>query len=743
MTIAVDPAGYSNVIAVDAVEVRRLPGIVVAATASIGAGAVHAAAIGIHAEHPPLARIFVAIAVLQLGAGLLALVHPNRLIAAGLAFVNAAAVTGWIVTRVSGISWIGGLEVKEAPQFADTACALMGLVAVGAGVAAALVGWRNARPARLWLPSLAAVALTVPAMVLGGTHTHADGHGDSAATSAETGHGHSDEAAAATPEGNGAAGVAVSTNEHGDDEHGDDEHDDTATTAAGDDAAGATDSDATGSDDATHGHDEADDAHATEAAADDPTDDDGAASTMPADHGDMTDAEHAAEAEGDHGDGSTEAPVAVDDQGRAWPWPFDPNEPLNLSGVPQVSVAQEARAEALVKSTLVHLPAFADVNAIGALGYSSIGDSSTGYEHYINRTLIDGDEKFLDPTAPESLVFMVDRATGTKTLVSAMFIAKTGMAMDAPELADYAGPLITWHAHNNLCWAPNAEGRIVIVGLTDANGNCASGVRGGGDNPMVHVWIVPHQCGPFAALEGVGAGGAAVPEAERTDMCNAVHGEGHGGTGSESDTHADAPATGRKYDPTKPIDLGGFPGVTEEQQAAAENIVAENVMRLPKWADYKVAEAFGFHSIGDGRTGTEHFVNWASIDDDVWLDPDHTESLVYEPQPDGTRKLVAAMYMLPRSMALEDVPDIGGSLMQWHIHDNLCYTTDPVAPTVGGLTDGQGNCPAHLQKFEPAAMIHVWITPHPCGPFAALEGIGAGQIEAGEERLCDEVHGGH
>jgi hypothetical protein len=38
-------------------------------------------------------------------------------------------------------------------------------------------------------------------------------------------------------------------------------------------------------------------------------------------------------------------------------------------------------------------------------------------------------------------------------------------------------------------------------------------------------------------------------------------------------------------------------------------------------------------------------------------------------------------------------------------------------------------------------MIHVWITPHKCGPFAALEGVGAGQIEAGEERLCDHRHG--
>lgn len=38
-------------------------------------------------------------------------------------------------------------------------------------------------------------------------------------------------------------------------------------------------------------------------------------------------------------------------------------------------------------------------------------------------------------------------------------------------------------------------------------------------------------------------------------------------------------------------------------------------------------------------------------------------------------------------------------------------------------------------------MIHVWTVSHPCGPFAALEGVGAGQIHEGEERLCDHAHG--
>src|SRR6188472_458333 len=130
MTIAVDPAGFGNEAVADTtIAVNRLPGIVTAACASIGAGAVHAAATGIHAEHPTLARLFVVVAILQLGVGLLALVRPSRPVALAVAIVNAGAVAGWIATRVSGISWIEGLEVKEAPQFADTVCALMGMAA--------------------------------------------------------------------------------------------------------------------------------------------------------------------------------------------------------------------------------------------------------------------------------------------------------------------------------------------------------------------------------------------------------------------------------------------------------------------------------------------------------------------------------------------------------------------------------------------------------------------------------------
>jgi hypothetical protein len=224
----------------------------------------------------------------------------------------------------------------------------------------------------------------------------------------------------------------------------------------------------------------------------------------------------------------------------------------------------------------------------------------------------------------------------------------------------------------------------------------------------------------------------------------AGHGHGDGGAGADGSGggggHHAAAIAPVKYDPEKPIDLGGVEGVSPQQQARAENLIAITLLRLPQWADYRTAEAAGFISIGDGITGHEHFINTGFFDDGHILNPDRPESLVYEPQPDGSRKLVSAMYMLAPNQTLDDVPDVGGKLTQWHIHNNLCFTT---SGRVAGLTNAEGGCNAPLVKGNEAPMIHVWITKHPCGPFASLEGVGAGQIKEGETRLCDTAHGAH
>ena len=94
------------------------------------------------------------------------------------------------------------------------------------------------------------------------------------------------------------------------------------------------------------------------------------------------------------------------------------------------------------------------------------------------------------------------------------------------------------------------------------------------------------------------------------------------------------------------------------------------------------------------------------------------------------------MYMLPFGSTFAHVPDVGGSLTQWHVHRNLCLTNNPQQKIVVGLTSLDGGCRPGTSKAGDTPMLHVWVVPNPCGPFAALEGIGAGQVPKGETRQC-------
>jgi hypothetical protein len=216
--------------------------------------------------------------------------------------------------------------------------------------------------------------------------------------------------------------------------------------------------------------------------------------------------------------------VTTSDQAKAaasgWPRAFNPAEPINLSGIQGFTQEQGQRALALISNSQRDLPAFSSYQSAIAAGYVSIGDADTGFEHLIKYSLLN-DGRFLDTKAPESLVYQVSGTT--KTLVSAMFIASAGMASNDVTLTSYAGGLIQWHTHNNLCWR-NVNGVPKVMGVIDANGNCPAGsVLQTNGAPMVHVWITPHACGPFAALEGDGAGIADEPDSVRVDKCNAGH----------------------------------------------------------------------------------------------------------------------------------------------------------------------------------------------------------------------------
>jgi hypothetical protein len=187
---------------------------------------------------------------------------------------------------------------------------------------------------------------------------------------------------------------------------------------------------------------------------------------------------------------------------------------------------------------------------------------------------------------------------------------------------------------------------------------------------------------------------------------------------------------------TQRIDLSGTPGVTPAEQHRAETLIKDTIVDLRRYEFPSEAFAAGYRSIGDRITGDEHYVNWSYINDGHILDPLRPESIVYEVRG-GKQRAAAAMYQLPFGSSFADVPDVGGPLTQWHVHADLCLTNNPQQRVLSSLTTVSGSCPPGTSKAGNTPMLHVWIFPNPCGPFAALEGVGAGQVPAGETRRCD------
>lgn len=201
----------------------------------------------------------------------------------------------------------------------------------------------------------------------------------------------------------------------------------------------------------------------------------------------------------------------------------------------------------------------------------------------------------------------------------------------------------------------------------------------------------------------------------------------------------------KPFDPSQPIDLSGTPGVTPAQQAAAEALVRDTLRDLPRFAEQSAAYAAGYRTIGDAVTGDEHWVNWAYVADSDIFDSMRPESLVYNTRVPGHTVLEAAMYMLAPGSRFTDIPALFQSpLTQFHVHNNICFaqTSDPLQKVFAGLTDSNGNCPSGTTLAGNVPMLHVWIVKNPCGPFAALSGIAAGQVPPGETPNCDTAHAG-
>ena len=433
-----------------------------AAYASIGAGLIHGVAVGLHADHESLARVFMALTFVQVGWGIIAISRLQWAVVLGGFAINGTAIVGWILTRTSGISFISGLEIAEKPQPADTLGALLAAAAMGASLWA---WYRRDVPAKetqhlnaVYLCS--AITLCALWSVTGHVHAHVE---DVALT---------DSGLIVTADGvivspSTIAPVEISTS--------------TSTVPA---LLSTTDSVATKKKTVIA---------APSTVANTTT------TTVNHSHA-LTTAQALAAASG-------------------WPRPYDPAYPIDFSGIGGVTAEQAARATALIQSAQRDLPKYAKVSDAEKNGYVSIGDGVTGFEHYMKYSLLN-DGRVLDTTAPESLVYEVKGTV--KTLVSAMFIANPGTLLTDTTLVNYAGGLMQWHVHSNLCWI-TVNGVPKVVGVTNAAGACSLGTLQPTGAPMVHVWTSSHVCGPFAALEGNAAGVAAASDEERVDLCNKDH----------------------------------------------------------------------------------------------------------------------------------------------------------------------------------------------------------------------------
>ncbi len=168
---------------------------------------------------------------------------------------------------------------------------------------------------------------------------------------------------------------------------------------------------------------------------------------------------------------------------------------------------------------------------------------------------------------------------------------------------------------------------------------------------------------------------------------------------------------------------------TAGERAAAERLVMETKAATTRFADARAAEQAGYVQITPFSfygVRAAHFGNPAYLTDGRLLDPKRPENLVYLKQDDGTLQLLGVMYL----SSIGRGPAVGGPLTEWHVHDDLCASTQfpavvPILPT--------GTCPGGTIPIS-YEMLHLWTVEHPEGPFSHLPpgGSAAGPLTSEE-----------
>ena len=143
---------------------------------------------------------------------------------------------------------------------------------------------------------------------------------------------------------------------------------------------------------------------------------------------------------------------------------------------------------------------------------------------------------------------------------------------------------------------------------------------------------------------------------------------------------------------------------TDSQQAAAATLVSQTEQGISQYDNVSVAESDGYMAISQRQLPMTHYLNPSVIKSGDVLDPSQPSALMYANTVDGP-VLIGAMYM--GAAPCQPGPDVGGSLTQWHAHDNLCTMGGQLV----GRTTASGSCNEGTHKATTYFMLHVWTAP--------------------------------
>ena len=133
------------------------------------------------------------------------------------------------------------------------------------------------------------------------------------------------------------------------------------------------------------------------------------------------------------------------------------------------------------------------------------------------------------------------------------------------------------------------------------------------------------------------------------------------------------------------------------------------------WFDIDRARAQGFQ---DDRINRTHFPNLQYMFDDVLLDPERPEWLIYSDMPGGGKVLMGFMFFTREPSEVGPTP--GGPLAQWHFHQYDRPRCAIKGLWTVGYADEDGQCAEGTPVMRTPEMFHVWFIDHPLGRFTEM-----------------------